>query len=120
MKDGREYYVYVYIDPRNNEEFYYGKGRGNRKTAHLLALGESAKVKRIREIQREGEQPKIKVVATDLTEDQAFLVESTLLWKLGKNLTNAVAGVFASKFRPHQTLFTRNCPVLTSNMRSTL
>jgi hypothetical protein len=21
-------YVYVYIDPRNNEEFYYGKGAG--------------------------------------------------------------------------------------------
>jgi hypothetical protein len=26
-----DYYVYVYIDPRNFEEFYYGKGRGNRK-----------------------------------------------------------------------------------------
>jgi hypothetical protein len=25
VSDGR-YYVYVYIDPRNNEEFYYGKG----------------------------------------------------------------------------------------------
>lgn len=29
--------MYVYIDPRNNEEFYYGKGHGNRKSAHLLA-----------------------------------------------------------------------------------
>jgi hypothetical protein len=103
-KNERDYYVYVYIDPRNNEEFYYGKGRGNRKSAHLLAEGDSVKVRRIREIQREGEQPKIKVVATDLTEEQAYLVESALLWKLGKTLTNAVAGVFAGKFRPHNTL----------------
>jgi len=26
-----DYYVYVYIDPRNHEEFYYGKGKGSRK-----------------------------------------------------------------------------------------
>jgi hypothetical protein len=30
-----EYYVYVYIDPRNFEEFYYGKGKASRKDAHL-------------------------------------------------------------------------------------
>jgi len=30
-----DYYVYVYIDPRNNEEFYYGKGTGSRKDAHV-------------------------------------------------------------------------------------
>lgn len=33
-----EYYVYVYIDPRNFEEFYYGKGKGLRKNAHLKKL----------------------------------------------------------------------------------
>jgi hypothetical protein len=104
MNNDRSYYVYVYIDPRNNEEFYYGKGHGSRKSAHLLAEGDSAKVRRIKEIQKEGEQPKIKVVATDLTEEQAYLVESTLLWKLGKTLTNASAGIFASKFRPQNTL----------------
>jgi hypothetical protein len=103
MKNTNDYYVYVYIDPRNNEEFYYGKGRGNRKSAHLLAEGDSAKVKRIKEIKKEGEQPKIKVIATDLSEEHAYLVESTLLWKLGKNLTNAAAGIFASKFRPQNT-----------------
>ena len=103
MKASREYYVYVYVDPRNNEEFYYGKGRGNRKYAHLFAQGDSAKVKRIKAIQKEGEQPTVKVIATDLTADQALLVESTLLWKLGKSLTNAVAGVYAWNFRPQNT-----------------
>ena len=28
-----DYYVYVYIDPRNFEEFYFGKGRGTGKNA---------------------------------------------------------------------------------------
>ena len=104
MKDNQDCYVYVYIDPRNNEEFYYGKGRGKRKYAHLLAQGESAKIKRISDIRKEGEQPIIRVIAADLTQDQALLIESTLLWKLGKNLTNVISGVFANKFRPHNTL----------------
>ena len=29
-----DYYVYVLIDPRNFEEFYYGKGKGSRKDVH--------------------------------------------------------------------------------------
>ena len=103
MKNRDGYYVYVYIDPRNNEEFYYGKGSGNRKFAHLLDKGASAKIKRIKDIKKEGEQPIIRVIAAGLTEEQAYLVESTLLWKLGKNLTNTVAGVFAGKFRPQNT-----------------
>jgi hypothetical protein len=104
MRNDRDYYVYVYIDPRNNEEFYYGKGRGTRKYAHLAAQGDSEKVKRIKAIQKEGERPKIKVIATDLTAEQALLVESALLWKLGRNLTNAVAGAYARNFRPQNTL----------------
>ena len=47
------YYVYVYIDPRNYEEFYYGKGRGGRKDVHLDASGNSEKAKRIRAIFKE-------------------------------------------------------------------
>ena len=26
------FYVYVYIDPRNFQEFYYGKGKDSRKS----------------------------------------------------------------------------------------
>ena len=53
MKIESDYYVYVYIDPRNNEEFYYGKGRGKRKSAHLLTTGDSAKSERIKQIIKE-------------------------------------------------------------------
>ena len=99
-----EYYVYVYIDPRNFEEFYYGKGKGNRKSAHLTDSSDTEKTKRIKDIQKAGLKPIIKVIAKDLTEKQAFLIEKTLIWKLGKNLTNLSSGHFAEKFRPHDTL----------------
>jgi hypothetical protein len=98
-----EYYVYVYIDPRNFEEFYYGKGIGNRKNTHLSDDSDSEKAKRIRAIKKEGLEPIIKVIAKDLTENEAFLIEKTLIWRLGRNLTNISSGHFADKFRPHDT-----------------
>ena len=45
-----DYYVYVYIDPRDYQPFYYGKGRGSRKQAHLLEDDGSEKFERISEI----------------------------------------------------------------------
>ncbi len=95
------YYVYVYIDPRNYEEFYYGKGKGNRKQAHLNDESDTDKTKIIKAIQKEGLEPIIKVIARGLTESEAFLIEKTLIWKLGKNLTNISSGHFVDKFRPH-------------------
>lgn len=99
-----DYYVYVYIDPRNYEEFYYGKGIGSRKDAHLSDTSDSAKSKRISEIKREGLSPIIRIIARGLSEAEALLVEKTLLWKLGKWTTNIATGHFADKFRPHNTL----------------
>ncbi len=99
-----DYYVYVYIDPRNYEEFYYGKGTGSRKDAHVHDMSDSAKAKRIAEIKKEGLSPIIRVIARGLTEPEALLVEKTLLWKLGKWTTNIASGHFRDKFRPHNTL----------------
>ena len=100
----KNYYVYVYIDPLNFEEFYYGKGQGSRKEAHLAVDGDSKKAKRIKEIRKAGLEPIIRVIASGLTEDEAFLIETTLIWKLGKFTTNLASGHFAGKFRPHNTL----------------
>lgn len=99
-----KYYVYVYIDPRNLEEFYYGKGKGDRKKAHLSEFNGSEKYKRIQAIKNEGLEPIIKVIAKGLSEKEALLVEKTLIWKLGKNLTNISSGHFSDNFRPHHTL----------------
>lgn len=99
-----EYYVYVYIDPRNNEEFYYGKGKGSRKDVHLDDKGDSPKTRRIAAIRAAGALPVIRVIARGLTEAEALLIEATLLWRLGKYTTNLVAGHFTDQFRPHDTL----------------
>jgi hypothetical protein len=99
-----DYYVYVYIDPRNNEEFYYGKGKGSRKNAHLESASDTEKTKRIAAIRKAGLEPVIRVVARGLTEHDAFLVENAYLHKLGKSLTNISSGYYADKFRPHDTL----------------
>lgn len=98
------YYVYVYIDPRNFEEFYYGKGKGSRKDAHLSENSDSEKSRRIRAIKKEGLDPIIRVIARNLSEHDALLVEKTLLWKLGRQLTNISSGHYAENFRPHDAL----------------
>lgn len=96
-----DFYVYVYIDPRNFEEFYFGKGKGSRRFEHLKEEGDSEKIQRIKDIQKEGLEPIVKVVARNLSEKDALLIEATLIWKLGKTLTNVSSGHFTDKFRPH-------------------
>lgn len=100
----RNYYVYVYIDPRNFEEFYFGKGRGSRKNAHLSEASDSEKTRRIAAIRKAGLKPIVRVIARNLSEHDALLVEKTLLWKLGRQLTNVSSGHYSDKFRPHNTL----------------
>jgi len=104
MASNEQYYVYVYIDPRNFEEFYYGKGMGSRKDFHLNDDADTEKTKRITAIKKAGLSPIIRVIAANLTEHEAFLIEKTLIWKLGKHLTNKSSGLFSEKFRPHNSL----------------
>lgn len=100
----KDYYVYVYIDPRNFEAFYYGKGKGSRKFAHTLGGGDSEKAKRVAQIKDEDQEPIIRIIARNLSEGDALLVEKTLLWKLGRQLTNISSGHYSEKFRPHDKL----------------
>lgn len=99
-----DYYVYVYIDPRNFEEFYFGKGKGSRKYSHMNNDSDSEKSQRIKVIKDEGLEPVIRVIARNLSEHDALLVEKTLLWKLGKQLTNVSTGHYSENFRPHDSL----------------
>jgi hypothetical protein len=100
----KDYYVYAYIDPRNLEEFYFGKGRGSRKNAHLSDASDSRKARRVAAIRRAGLKPTIRVVVRNLSEHDALLVEKTLLWKLGRGLTNVASGHYSENFRPHDTM----------------
>jgi len=99
-----DYYVYVYIDPRNFEPFYYGKGEGARKEEHAKSKAESRKANRIKQIIAAGAEPIVKVIAKGLTEEQAYLVETTLIWQAEGRTLNEAAGPFSKHFRPHRTL----------------
>jgi len=65
---------------------------------------DSEKTRRIKAIRKEGLEPIIRVIARNLSEHDALLVEKTLLWKLGKQLTNVSSGHYADNFRPHDKL----------------
>jgi len=86
-------YVYIYIDPRTNESFYIGKGKGGRLFSHLEDQSETLKVNRIREIRENGLEPKIDIIRYGLSNAEAALVEAALIDFKGKsNLTNLTSG----------------------------
>jgi len=88
------HYVYLYIDPRNGQIFYVGKGQGDRALAHLFDSSESEKVERIATIRREGSEPTIHILVHGLpSAEAAFRIEAAALDLLGlQTLTNVVRG----------------------------
>lgn len=94
------YYVYVYVDPRNDEVFYIGKGKGVRALSHLKDTRETRKVVRIREISASGLEPKIEILRFGMeTPEEAEKVEAACIDVMGlKNLTNEVRGKGAVAF----------------------
>jgi len=88
----KEFYVYLYLDPRKMgeyrygdgvysfeyEPFYVGKGKDGRKTDHLneakrnYTEGNQLKLNVIRKIWKEGLEPIIIVYKDNLTEDEAI------------------------------------------------
>lgn len=73
------YYVYILIDPRNDEIFYVGKGSGNRVFVHENELGVQEKDQRISDILSEGLEVKKYIVHSGMTEEAALAAEATLI-----------------------------------------
>jgi uncharacterized protein len=94
------FYVYAYIDPRNESVFYIGKGVGTRATDHLYDNTESKKVARIKNIRDAGLQPRIDIMAHQLRDDlESSRVEAALIEFMGVNqLTNLVKGRFSTDY----------------------
>jgi hypothetical protein len=88
LSDG-SYYVYAYYDPtRENKIFYVGKGKGRRCFQHLTDKPEYCANKRlngrIRHLLSIGVKPTIKLLASGLTEEQAYNVEEINISKYGR------------------------------------
>jgi len=89
------FYVYAYIDPDNLQIRYIGKGTGNRALAHLYSKDESDKVNWIQGLKEMGKEPRIDIIARNLSEETALLVERTLIDTIGlgpEKLTNQIRG----------------------------
>ena len=73
--DKKEFYVYGLTDPRNNQYFYIGKGKGNRYASHLKGMDDNLnklKNDRIREIEIDGQKVQIDILFSNLDEETAF------------------------------------------------
>ncbi len=91
------YYVYLLLDPENEQVFYVGKGSGNRIFAHINATladeTPSDKLDKIRAIRANKLEIAHIVHRHGLTEKEAFEVEAALIDFIGlSGLTNQIQG----------------------------
>tara|TARA_B100001175_G_C19428284_1_gene599822 strand:- start:226 stop:993 length:768 start_codon:yes stop_codon:yes gene_type:complete len=89
------FYVYAYVDPTDLAIRYIGKGTGNRALSHLDSTEESEKVEWIQGLKKVGKEPQIDIIARNLTEENALLIERSLIDVIGLGhgkLTNKVRG----------------------------
>ena len=115
----KEYYVYGLIDPRDNQYFYIGKGKGKRYNSHLKEnlkdVTNPYKYFRIKEIETENLKVKIEILFPYLTEKDAFKLEKIIIYKIGRkvfregNLLNFVPG---GVWSPGESLFYESKPNL--------
>jgi hypothetical protein len=84
------YYVYVLIDPRNNQPFYVGKGKGKRVEAHYYnwasdRMDNPYKSKKIEKLKKLGYQPKYEIVFEHTDVKLVYEEEKRLIAKWGRH-----------------------------------
>ena len=94
-----ESYVYMLVDPRNNQPFYVGKGRGRRCYFHSWEAKHTDRVTyklaKIRKIQRLGMSIIIRKVEQNVSDEQAKDLECLMISEFrdaGIDLTNLTDG----------------------------
>ena len=101
-----EFYVYALVDPRIDQPFYIGKGKGSRRRHHEFearGAGDSAKLRRIREIWAAGLQVGHRLLAVDLIEAEALWLERAMIAASRDQLTNIAPGGGAASLQPEVT-----------------
>lgn len=104
VREALQYYVYALVNPRDKRIFYIGKGKDNRVYDHARdAINdenpEDLKLSTIRAILAKEKQVEYYILRHNLTENEAYLVESSLIdlltyaaFNTKTILTNLVAG----------------------------
>lgn len=92
-----DYYVYLLMDPENDQVFYIGKGTGNRIFSHINESIQhetpNDRLDKIRAIHSKGLEVKHVVHRHGLTEKEAFEVEAAMIDLIGlSGITNQVLG----------------------------
>lgn len=84
------YYIYIYYC-QNDIPFYVGYGKNNRMFAHLNEARKKPKpssgehkLNKIRKILKDGFEPRIEIVASNLSRDEAIELEIELIEKFGR------------------------------------
>lgn len=93
-QNSNNYYVYLLIDPRDNNIFYVGKGIKKRAEDHLKEkFNENEKYLKIKEIKDSGNNVRIEILSRGLNKEEAFKVETATIDLIGiENLTNINKG----------------------------
>ena len=88
------FYVYLYVDPRNDGVFYVGKGKGARALAHIADQDKVAVQEVLSELKMAGLSPRIEVLAHGLPDAATALrIEAAAIDLLGvEDLANLVRG----------------------------
>jgi hypothetical protein len=96
LPEKHKFYVYFLIDPRNNNVFYIGKGKGKRINDHEYQASRgvcSKKCNKIRSIMQSGNTIIKHKIAGFENEQDAYDYESICINQYGlENLTNIIAG----------------------------
>ena len=104
VQDILKYYVYVFVDPDDDNPFYIGKGIGDRGPSHLtqtdlMPRGNENFSKKVEEITERGKKPRLDILRFGLSESEALHVEAAAIDLMGiDNLTNINRGHNSDKY----------------------
>ena len=87
----KDYFIYLIIDPRSLKETFYGIGCGEVNAAtlgkdELMALN----IDQVLSMVQEDIEPLIKVVAKNLSKDEATAMQAAFMWKLDSDFESNI------------------------------